>query len=448
MIILKKNKKEKEENKNTLLYYLLLITIFFNIWFPKAGIKLAGIPMTVGNVFFIILLVLWFGTVVLRRKSIKFPEPALLLMYSIIYFIFKYTYIALINNNFTSSVTYIIPLIIYPFALFIAYEVLDNESKKEKVINIIRYGFYFLCFYALLQFVVGIGGCDIPGLTVNLSDYREMGTQWYMQKSNGTDESNSKIVSTYQNGNLFGINLIFIYSLIYYYLKHKKKEKELIFSLILFIMCTFLTLSRTCWLGIVLFIFIEIIMKREKNKRSLVRKGIILFFCVISLFLVFNFMPSVTNRFLGTDKDDWISMSGRTEGFINVINSILENGNVFLLILSILIGPKGVISYWGVAFEMFPTSLFAQTGIIGMILIYAFYINAVLKLDKNNYISGGIRSSLIIWLIIGIIECGYWLPPTALNIFILVGLAFGKKDEKVKVGEKNEEIHTIKDSTL
>ena len=163
---------------------------------------------------------------------------------------------------------------------------------------------------------------------------------------------------------------------------------------------------------------------------------------MVSLVLVFIYVPSVANRFFDTDASDWVSMSGRTEGLINVINCILGTDNIFLLLLAILIGPKGVIPLYGVAFEMLPTSLFAQTGIIGMILIYAFFIYTIKELNTKDYVSGGVRSSLIIWLIIGIIECGYWLPPTALNIFLLIGLAYGKQ------GEKDEEVYTIKDSTL
>lgn len=445
-MVVSKKRKDKPKEKNDFFFYLFMLVIFFNVWFPKAGVKVAGIPLTVGNVFFIILLMFWFG-VVLTRNKIKFPKAATILLISVAYFIFKYSYIILKKDNFAASVTFIIPLILYPFALFIGYELVTNEYRKEKIINIIRFGFYFLCFYALLQFVVGIGGCDIPGLTVNLSDYREMGPQWYMQKSNGTSEENSKIVSTYQNGNLFGINLIFIYSLIYYYLKHKHREKEIIFSLVLFIACTFLTLSRTCWLGIVLFIFLEIIMKKEKNKSSLFIKGFVVLLCMISLVLVFIYVPSVANRFFQTDASDWVSMSGRTEGLVHVIECIFGTDNLILLFLALLIGPKGVIPYYGVAFEMFPTSLFAQTGLIGMILLYAFFINVVKELNTKDYVSGGVRSSLIIWLIIGIIECGYWLPPTALNIFLLVGLAFGNQENN-KIGEVNEENNTIKNSTL
>ena len=36
---------------------------------------------------------------------------------------------------------------------------------------------------------------------------------------------------------------------------------------------------------------------------------------------------------------------------------------------------------------------------------------------------------IIIWLIVGIIECGYWLPPAALNIFMLI--AFGYANKKI-----------------
>ena len=179
---------------------------------------------------------------------------SLILIFGIAYFILKYTIIYANLGTIIPSMTYIIPLLIYPLIFFVAVDIIDNKEKLDKVIKIIVYGFFFLCFYAILQYIVGIDKCDIPGLTVNLSDYREMGPLWFMQKSNGTDKANSKMVSTYQNGNLFGINLVFIYPLVYYY--YSKKEKIKTFSLILFITCAFLTLSRTCWLGIVLFIFL------------------------------------------------------------------------------------------------------------------------------------------------------------------------------------------------
>lgn len=416
-----------KEGKNKLVYNLFIITVFFNIWFPKAGIKLQGIPLTLGNVFFIITFLWWLMTT-LKKGKITVCSSTKIMLVGILYFILKYAIIIFSKSNISSYVTYMIPLIIYPFMLFVTRDLVkENKELKSKVFRVVYYGFYFLCFYSLLQFFVGIGNCDIPGLTVNLTDYVQMGPQWFMNKANGIEVANSKIVSTYQNGNLFGVNLLFIYPLVFNYLKEKNKEKSLYFSLFLFIICTFLTLSRTCWLGIVVFVFLGIILEREKNKTSLLRKVVIIFLCIISLICVFKFIPSVSDRFFGTDKSDWISMSGRTEGLFTLISSINSNKNILTWILVWLIGPNGIVAYKGLAFEMLPTALLAQTGIIGIFLLYSFYGSVLKNMKLNDYIKKGVHLSIIIWLIIGCIECGYWLPPTALNIFILIGLA--KADE-------------------
>ena len=107
--------------------------------------------------------------------------------------------------------------------------------------KIIVYGFWFICLYSLLQYVIGINKCAIPGLTVNLSDYQQYGEYWYMTKSNGTQLDEVKIVSTYQNGNLFGIGVLIIYPLVYNYYKKIKNKRLENLSLILFVLCTFLT---------------------------------------------------------------------------------------------------------------------------------------------------------------------------------------------------------------
>ena len=407
--------------KNKFIFTLLLITIFWNIWFPKAGIKLSGIPITVGNVFFAITFFVWIINKI-KSGKIKSTKMSLILILGIAYFILKYTIIYANLGTIIPSMTYIIPLLIYPLIFFVTVDLIDSKEKLEKVIKIIVYGFFFLCFYAIIQYIVGIDKCDIPGLTVNLSDYREMGPLWFMQKSNGTDKANSKMVSTYQNGNLFGINLVFIYPLVYYY--YSKKEKIKTFSLVLFITCAFLTLSRTCWLGIVLFIFLGIMLEREKTQKAILGKILTIFLCIICLVLVFIYIPSIANRFFGTEKSDWISMSGRTEGLITVLKTVWSSNSI----IAWFIGPQGIVQYSGLAYEMLPLSLFVQTGIIGVILLYGFFIKVYCSFSKKDYIQKAIKLSLIIWLIIGCIECGYWLPPTALNIFMIIGLGFVSKN--------------------
>ena len=411
----------KEKKKKDLLFNIILLTVFFNIWFPKAGIKIGEIPLTVGNVFFALAFVVWIYTKIKTKKIYSFKIGSVIIL-GILYFVFKYIIVYAVNGTIKGSIGFIIPLIIYPIIFFIISDYVDTQEKMDKIVKLIVYGFFFLSAYSIIQYIVGIEGCCIPGLTVNYSDYLKYGSTWYMVKSNGTVAESTKIVSTYQNGNLYGVNTLLIYLLIYNYLKNKK-SKALMPSLILFIVCVFLSLSRACWLGIILFIFMEILLENEKTMKSMYRKIFTVMMCLIMIILVFKYVPSIANRFFKTDMDDWVSMSGRTEGLQAVIKSVSESDTV----IGLIIGPYGVSNYSGLAYEMFPLSVFVQTGIIGMIMLYYLFFKAVREMNKNNYIQKAVRRAVIIWLIVGIIECGYWLPPAALNMFIIIGLGYSSK---------------------
>ena len=414
----------KRFKQNGLVFNMLLLTIFFSIWFPKAGVKFSGIPLTVSNVLFGITFILWIFKKI-KFGKVKISSLGTILIFTIGYCIFKYIIAYAGGKSFIESIGYIIPLIIYPLIFFTTFDEIENKNQIDQIIKIIIYGFWFICFYALLQYIVGINKCAIPGLTVNLSDYQNNGEYWYMHKANGTQVDEAKIVSTYQNGNLFGIGLLLIYPLVNKYYKDCKNRKLENFSLIIFVLCTFLTLSRACWLGIAVFLFVEILLKKEKTLKDILKKISIIIMALIAIFLIFKYVPQIANRFLNTDLEDWISMSGRTEGLIEVFQTVWESGNV----LGLIFGPYGISEYSGLAYEMFPLSLFVQLGIIGVILMYTIFVKVIFELRKTDFIENAIRLSIIIWLIVGIIECGYWLPPAALNIFMLI--AFGYANKKI-----------------
>ena len=142
-------------------------------------------------------------------------------------------------------------------------------------------------------------------------------------------------------------------------------------------------------------------------------------------------MPAVANRFFNTNSSDWINMSGRTKGFFDVFNTVNNSNNV----LAYLFGPEGIIKYSGLAYEVLPLSVFTQTGLIGLILLYSIYIKILTRVKINNPISKGVKFAVVIWLIIGCIECGYWLPPTAMNLFII--LAIGHISTELNLGCDN-----------
>lgn len=419
---------KKNKIKNGFLFNLLLITVFFNIWFPKAGIKLTGIPLTVGNVFFAITFLFWILKKVMNGRII-INKTSYIIFALIIYSFIKFMLI----GNFTNNIGYIIPLVVYPLIFIIAYDIIDTKEKLEKIIKVICLGFFFTSIYALLQYIFGIEKICIPGLTVNLSDYITYGSKWYLQKNNNNSSGiGTKIISTFQNGNLYGVNTLIIYPIVYNFFKNKNKNFLMYFSLALFVICVFLSLSRSCWLGIVLFMLFGIFMESEKNKNSLYRKAIIILMCLILICVSFKYFPSIAARFSSMDKSSIISMSGRTDGLHDVLNSFSEYKHIFIWI----IGSNGFIENAGLAYEMTPLAILVQIGVIGIILFYGILYKVWRYMDKKMWLQNSVKLSIFIWTIVGCIEGAFWLPPTALNIFLI--LALGLIDQKAICLRKGE----------
>ena len=404
---------DKTKEKNGFLFNVLLITIFFNIWFPKAGIKLSGIPLTVGNVFLAITFFFWTMKKVMNRRM-KINKSGYILIILMLYSLIKY----LLIGGFVKNIGYIIPLVVYPLMFIIAYDTIDTKEKLQKVIKVICFGFFFICIYALLQYVFGIEKICVPGLTVNLSDYTTYGANWYLQKNNNNSSGiGTKIISTFQNGNLYGVNALLIYPIVYGYLKKENRSFLMYVSLALFVICVFLSLSRSCWLGIVLFMLFGIFLESEKNKNSLYRKAIIILMCLVLVEVSFKYFPSI---------------SGRTEGLTEVLNNFSQYKYIFIW----FIGSNGFIENVGLAYEMTPLALLVQVGIIGIVLFYGTLYQVWKRMNKKKWLQNAVKLSIFIWTIVGCIEGAFWLPPTALNIFLI--LALGLVDQKVMDTSKGE----------
>lgn len=418
----------KTKENNGFLFNLLLITIFFNICFPKAGIKLSGIPLTVGNVFLAITFFFWAMKKVINRRM-KINKIGYILIILMLYSLIKY----LLIGGFEKNIGYIIPLVVYPLMFIIAYDTIDAKEKLQKVIKVICFGFFFICIYALLQYVFGIEKVCIPGLTVNLSDYTTYGANWYLQKNNNNSSGiGTKIISTFQNGNLYGVNALLIYPIVYGYLKKENRSFLMYVSLALFVICVFLSLSRSCWLGIVLFMLFGIFLESEKNKNRLYRKAIIILMCLVLVGVSFKYFPSITTRFSSMDKSSIMSMSGRTEGLTEVLNNFSQYKYIFIW----FIGSNGFIENVGLAYEMTPLALLVQVGIIGIVLFYETLYQVWKRMNKKKWLQNAVKLSIFIWTIVGCIEGAFWLPPTALNIFLI--LALGLVDQKVMDTSKGE----------
>lgn len=403
------------KRKSNLLFNIFLITIFFNICFPKAGIKVKGIPLTVGNICLGILIISFILKTLINNK-LKLNKTSYILLFSSGYFLTRFLIVLFSSkNNFIDIFQYIIPLVIYPIIFIIGVNIIDTKEKLEKILKIIVWGFFFIATYGLLQYILGIDTIAIPGITVNWSDYSEFGTYWYLRKNNGVSEY-SKIFSTYQNGNLLGVNLILIYPIVYEYLSINKKIKMRIISLIMFILVIFLTLSRSCWLGLVIFILSRIVLYKPRRIIECFNKILSIMLLLVGMIIMLKAFPSVLSRLTNTGLMGLISMSGRSEGFINIIMSTIENNSI----IPIIIGPYGLYNYYGIAYEMTILAVWKVGGIIGVALwMWSIFIN-LRKISYKNKVSCAAKLGVIIWFIVALIEGAFWLPPTAINLWSVI----------------------------
>lgn len=408
-----------------LIFKLLALTVFLNIWIPKGGMKISGIPLTIGNIVYFLLIILFILYILFTGKIAKSKISFCILISVIVFAIRLLLAEGYGNYDVNTIVSYITPLCVFPLIYMIAYQLIDNEEKLNTIVKIVVYGFIFVSLYSILQIIFGINEVAIPGITVNYSDFKES-PLWYLQKANNIG-SYSKIVSTYQNGNIFGVNLILFFPLVFEFVKSFSNRKAYLLLLI-FLFVAFMTLSRTCWLGMGIYLLLRFIFNKSKRKLDLVVKALIIVILPIIVSYIFKQIPQLGDRLLQTNLSNVSTLSGRAPDAISLLNSTSDN------ILSIIIGPYGIIKYSGGAYEMTYLAIYMLSGIVGLVIWFIPIISALVlfRKYKNNIIAKGVFYGIITWSIIAFVEGAFWLPPTGLNLWLILALGVASiKIEKI-----------------
>lgn len=145
----------------------------------------------------------------------------------------------------------------------------------------------FLFFYKVFtgRFI------EIPFLTVNYHDYMDL------EKTKCIDRGGIfKLISTYNNGNLFGVCMLMILPL-YTFLEKSFLKKGVVKVALL------LTLSRTIWVGWVLYEIINILTLKEAISKKLLKLVISQTLVAFLIVLLVSFSPFkldfILDRFLG-----------------------------------------------------------------------------------------------------------------------------------------------------
>lgn len=289
------NKKAKE-------LILSLFFIFFLV-FPKGGVKIQGLPLTWGLIYFC-----FFSFYGLCLKNLKIYQLnfSLYLLFLPFLIVSSLTILFYGYQDPAYVMSYLIHFyFILPVFLLIIPSFCD-ETIIGKIGERLKSGVLFVALFGLLLFFYKLktgNFFEIPFLTVNYHDYRELESTKCIDRGGVY-----KLISTYNNGNLYGISILMILPLYEHFEKSRLKKMIVKTSLIF-------TLSRTIWLGLMLSQFLSLVSLKTTISEKILDFFVKSIFFIGAFFLLNQFFPLsidfICDRFFGNRigqfkvLDDW-----------------------------------------------------------------------------------------------------------------------------------------------
>ena len=236
----------------TLVGALVGFMTFFIIAFPKGGLKIYGIPITIGYIFTVALVVI----ALLRANRLTIPMDRLLAFAACLLLGLWSALVVAVNGteSFGFTLSYFTSVFYLPFfglAVFSSLLLDEYHGLMERaflwaVRFIVAYGIFLFLYRQLTGSWI-----EIPYLTVNVDDAGQMDDK-YINRG-----GIFKLISTYNNGNIFGVSLA-IMAPLYLKLESRRVLQWAMYAAL------FLTLSRTAWIAAVLIMAIGTLAKGLK----------------------------------------------------------------------------------------------------------------------------------------------------------------------------------------
>lgn len=224
----------------------LALLVLFLVAFPKAGFKLAQVPITFGYILLGIVgmwalyrniaacsyrYVPWRGAIAFA-STLPLQVIALLLIFG------------LRSDDIGLSLSFIVSFCFLPTAFLVLLTPQISQVDLERLELYVRRCVTFVALYGIFLFVYRIrtgSFLEIPFLTVNVDDVGTL-TSKDINRGNGV----FKLISTYNNGNIYGVCILMLLPL--YDLVQRRAFWRIIVRLSLL-----LTLSRTVWFGWIVY---------------------------------------------------------------------------------------------------------------------------------------------------------------------------------------------------
>lgn len=279
---------------NSKIYFFILW--LFLLVFPKGGFKIGPVPVTWGYLFLgLFSFVLLFRTK-WQLNLTRFYSYLCTIPFQIVAF---YTLAVAGIVNYGMAISLLVSFVFFPLAFFLLFSHDIEHLDLRKFAELFKKGVFFVAAYGIFLFFYKIllgHFFEIPFLTTNWGDLGELDTK--CNNRGGV----FKLISTYNNGNIFGICVLILLPL-YCYFEQRNWRKLLVkFAL-------FLTLSRTVWLGLLFHELCYDFFLVKNAKKFLLKIGLVLLSFTL-LFAIFAFTFGFSLDFLFDTE-----LGGRAEQF-------------------------------------------------------------------------------------------------------------------------------------
>lgn len=282
--------------------------IIFFLWLfllvlPKGGFKIADIPLTWGYFLLGITSIYFLLQNSWSVKSPRLHSLSLLVPFQTI------SLATLAFNGIDSAgmaISFLISFIFLPFSFLFLFSNRIETMDLSYFSPLFKKGILFIaCFGIFLFFFKQLTGSfiEIPFLTTNLGDFGQL-EEKHINRGNVF-----KLISTYNNGNIYGICLLMLLPLYCFWENSGWKRLPVKLSLLL-------TLSRTVWIGLLFheFFYAVFVDKNYRKAIATIISGIS--FALISLSVISHYYGFSLSFFFDSDLGgrsaqlSWLNESG------------------------------------------------------------------------------------------------------------------------------------------
>ena len=248
--------------------YLAALLLTFNVLLPKGGIKVGGIPLTTGYAILFLLAGLGFVAYTYTGKVRWLGKNQFVCLAAFFPF-FALSTIKIFGAGFLSTgfmISFYISLFVIPVAFLLVFYHPLKQVPFDFIKSLLVKFVFFTALYGVFLFLYKLytgSFVEIPLITVNLGDVGELETK-HIDRG-----GIFKLISTYNNGNLYGVCMLMLLPFYHHY--EEKRYRILIVKLALL-----LTLSRTVWVGLIVFEGLNFIFLKKKTVKSIAAITIII----------------------------------------------------------------------------------------------------------------------------------------------------------------------------